>query len=201
MWIDSELIAYEWFKTNYDSNAILYGNTDSTKSDIYSPLLNEFIEIKQLCPSARCGQFTVTTAKYSICKEVMNHNQTETNAKEFVRLHYGDKNISKFLIVLPNKIILEDIDDFLNNHHFKWQTYAKKSGTTSAAKKYYSILSDNLPTEIKNNKIYVTNELLVGKYFWFEDKEFYISKNNSTYGEIRQCSKVKNITWLVEVTQ
>jgi len=198
-WIDSELTAYKWFKTNYDSNAILYGGTDSTKSDIYSPLLNEYIEVKQLCPSARCGQFTATTANYDICKEVMNNIQTEENAKEFVRLYYKNKNVNKFLIVSLDKIVLEDLDTFLNNHSFKWQSYAKKSGTSSTSKKYYPILSKNLPIEIKNNKIYITNNSLVGKYFWFDNQEFYISKNKNTYGEIRQCSKTKNITWLVEV--
>ena len=201
MWTESEQEAYLWFKNNYDAKAILYGNTDSTKSDIYSPLFNEYIEIKQLCPSARCGQFTSTTANYDLCKEVMNDKWTEENAKEFVRLHYNNKNVSNFLIVSENKISFEHIDDFLNNYHFKWQSYAKKSGTSSVSKKYYSLVLNNVPSEIKNNRLYVTDNSLIGKYFWFDGIEFYVSKTKSTYGEIRQCSKTKNKTWLVVVSE
>lgn len=200
MWSDTEVEAFAWFKLNYDKDAILTGGYDSTKSDIYSPQFNEYIEVKQLRPSARCGQFTNTTATYDVCKKVIEGQETEENAKEFVKLHYADKKVNKFIVVSDNDMSLETIEEFLNNHNFQWQTYAKKSGTSSVSKKYYSLILNNLPTEIRNNRLYITDESLIGQYFWFEGIEFFISKTKTTYGEVRQCSKTKNKTWLVQVS-
>lgn len=200
MWEEAELRAYEWFKNFYDEDAVLYGQSDSIHSDIYSPQFNGYIEIKQLCPSARCGQFTQSTAVYPLCQDVINDIWNEDNAKEFVKLHYSNKQVVKFLIITDTDYKLENFDDFLNNYKFQWQAYAKKSGTRSTAKKYYNQILETIPSEIKNNKIYTTDENLVGQYFWIDDNEFFISKTKTSYKEIRQCSKTKNHTWLVEVS-
>ena len=39
-WEKSEKNAFEWFKNNYDNDAIYQGRNNSTISDIYSPLYN-----------------------------------------------------------------------------------------------------------------------------------------------------------------
>ena len=201
MWTETEKQAYEWFKNNYDNQAKFYGQSDSTKSDIFSPQFNGYIEIKQLCPFARCGQFTRTTALYPVCKDVINGIWNEDNAKEFVKLHYNKKQVIKFLIITENDYKLEDFNDFLNNYKFQWQHYAKKSGTRSTAKKYYNQILSLVPSELKNNKIYITDDNLIGKYFWIGNNEFFVSKTATNYKEIRQCSKTKNETWLVEVSK
>lgn len=201
MWTESERKAYEWFKTNYDSEAKLIGNLDSTQSDIFSPLFNHYIEIKQLMPAARCGQFTKTTAIYDLCQEVMNDNWTEENAKQFVKLHYLNKDVSHFIIVLKDNIILETLDSFLENYNFNWQSYAKKSGTSKVSKKNIPLVMSSIAAEIKNDRLYAMDINLIGTYFWIGGIEFFVSKNKNTYGEIRQCSKTKNITWLVEVSK
>ena len=39
-WEKSEKKAFEWFKNNYDNDAVYQGHNNSTISDIYSPLYN-----------------------------------------------------------------------------------------------------------------------------------------------------------------
>ena len=60
-WEKSEKKAFEWFKNNYDNDAVYQGHNNSTISDIYSPLYNCYIEVKDITNSARCGQFTKST--------------------------------------------------------------------------------------------------------------------------------------------
>lgn len=200
MWIDTEVEAYNWFKEKYDDKAQLCGGSDSTLSDIYSPKLNTYIEIKQLMPSARCGQFTANTADSDVCKSVLNGNLSSENAKSFVKIHYLSKNVGYFLIKNKNGFFLEELNTFIKNHTFSWQSYGKKSGTTTCPKKYIEQISIIFKTELRNNKLYIKDESLVGQYFWLDNIQFFISKSKASYGEIRKCSKTKNLTWLVEVS-
>lgn len=85
MWIDTEIEAYNWFKEKYDNKAQLCGGSNSTLSDIYSPKLDTYVEIKQLMPSARCGQFTANTANSDICKSVLNGILSRENANYLLK--------------------------------------------------------------------------------------------------------------------
>ena len=54
-WEKSEKKAFEWFKNNYDNDAVYQGHNNSTISDIYSPLYNHrvFCRSKQEQPKKR----------------------------------------------------------------------------------------------------------------------------------------------------
>ena len=200
MWRNSEHLAYNWFKENYDDKAILYGDCNSTKSDIYSYRYNSYIEIKQLLPSARCGQFTQDTGNSVLCQSIINGDISEKSAKDFVKECYKTKNVTH-VIVVSNDINLYTIDEFLSSFCFNWQIYDKGSGTNKTPKKDWENIKKYIEYTVIGDRIYALKENLAGQYFEIENKKYFISKNKNSYLEIRKCSKTKNKTWLVEVTK
>ena len=200
IWQKNEQIAYEWFLYNYDNHATLYGGSDSTISDIYSPKFGGYIEIKTIMPSAFGGQFTINTAKYDVCKEVMNGKMTRDNAILFLTEHYKEKNVVGFIVV-NEELNFYNYEDFIKNFEFDWQKRGKKSGTSSVPKKYWTILEKIIPSDLEviDEKLYVKDMTLIGEYFWDGNNQFFISKISK--GEVRKCSHTKNETWLVTITK
>ena len=65
-----EISALEWFKKNFDVDAIDEGGANSTEPDIISPIYG-IIEVKHL--PAQSGQFTEATAsKYAYSQDIIN---------------------------------------------------------------------------------------------------------------------------------
>ena len=100
-YLENETAAFEWFKKNYDAEAELMGGFDSTKSDIYSHKYQCYVEVKMISStsSARCGQFTEGTVNknpYSIY--LINEKNLDDNLINFVRYHYGQKDVGYFIV-------------------------------------------------------------------------------------------------------
>ena len=99
-WEKSEKKAFEWFKNNYDNDAVYQGHNNSTISDIYSPLYNCYIEVKDITNGARCGQFTKSTISNNPYAEAiyLGKNDEET-CINFVKEHYRAKRVGAFIII------------------------------------------------------------------------------------------------------
>ena len=197
-WKDSEIKCFQWFKENIDNQAELYGAEDSTQPDIYSPLYESYIEVKDITNGARCGQFTESTIKNNpYASNIYSGLITPEICKQFVKFHYEQKNVSHFIIFNNNEISFFTLENLFDNFTFEVQTpYAKRSGTRQAPKKDISILLD-MDSEFflgKDGKVYCPNPNRWGKYVSVNDTfDYYISKQNN--GELRKRSNTQNLTW------
>lgn len=201
-YIENEQKAFEWFKQNFDSTAELRGGYDSTESDIYSPKLGGYIEVKKIDSknSARCGQFTHNTRYNNPASiAIMNGNQTQEKLHEFVEYHYKQKQVIAFIVGLTmDTYQLLDYKEFFNACEFSIQSYGKRSGPTQCPLKYQDgIISTHPHFEKREKRLYSPNEEEWGTYFFYNEQEFFISTTNK--GEVRKCSNTKNLTYLVVV--
>lgn len=199
----NEKLAYEWFCKNYDAEAILAGGYDSTISDIYSPKLGCYVEVKMInaTTSARCGQFTIGTINnnpFSIL--IYNGIDLENNLRNFVRYHYTNKQVGYFIIGIgETEYTLLTIEDFLEVAKFSLpRPYEKKSGTDHCPKKYQKkLLQDHPEFIIRDGCVYCVDSTKWKTYLFSDNIKFYIS--DKTGGEVRKCSTTNNLTYHIEV--
>lgn len=201
-WEKSEKKAFEWFKNNYDNDAVYQGHNNSTISDIYSPLYNCYIEVKDITNGARCGQFTKSTISNNPYAEAiyLGKNDEET-CINFVKEHYRAKRVEAFIVINNNNISLVVFDDFFNNYTFKIQKpYCKRSGTSSAPiKDKETLLKFNTAFYQENNKVFCSDQNLFGTYCSvFNPFDYFISK---TTGELRKRSNTNNMTWHIVIKE
>lgn len=201
-WEKSEKKAFEWFKNSYDNDAIYQGRNDSTISDIYSPLYNYYIEVKDITNGARCGQFTKSTIDNNpYAKAIYSGKNDEETCINFVIEHYKAKQVGAFIIVNNNNISLVPLCDLFNNYTFEIQEpYHKRSGTSSApAKDRETLLKFNTAFYQKDNKIFCSDQSLFGTYCSvFNSEDYFISK---TTGELRKRSNTNNMTWHIVIKE
>lgn len=113
-WQMSEEKAYKWFKTNIDQNAEMIGGENSIKADIYSPLYDAYIEVKDITNEARSGQFTESTiANNPFAQAIYNGKYDSLICKDFVKYHYNKKNVAYFIIIDNDEISFYSFEDFL----------------------------------------------------------------------------------------
>ena len=197
-WEMSEELAYEWFKSTIDANAVLCGKENSYVGDIYSPLYNSYIEVKDITNKARCGQFTESViARNPHAQAIYNGDYSPETCKEFIRYHYNNKGISHFVVINNNIISFHTLEEFLNSYIFEvQQPYAKRSGTSKAPKKDIPILLSMDKEFIlkEDGYVYCTNEERYGDYFtMITPFDYFISAKN--HGELRKRATTKNLTW------
>lgn len=194
-WKESELLAFNWFKDNYDNEAILKGEENSNYSDIFSPKFNSYIEVKDLTDGARAGQFTESTIKNNpFSEKIYRDEYTNNDIIEFIKYHYQKKNVSHFIVIYNNEIQMYNWDNFFNAFVFELQKpYKKRSGTRSAPKKDFNDLLLNPDFYQENDKIYCRNTSYKGQYYSLKNPfDYFISKTN---GELRKRSNTNNLTW------
>ena len=202
-WKESEKKAYKWFKAHYDPNAEHMGGEDSTQGDIYSPLYDAYIEVKDITHGARCGQFTESTIKDNPFAQAIYSGSTDPKiCRKFIQYHYNKKNVTHFIVVDNDKLSFHSFADFFKNYTFEVQKpYEKRSGTRQAPKKDISLLLD-LDVEFfldKDGKVYCYNKNRWGNYVTVIDTfDYFISKQN---GELRKRSTTKNMTWHLLITK
>ncbi|MDD7753587.1 MAG: hypothetical protein PUJ51_03630 [Clostridiales bacterium] len=197
-WKVAEEQGYLWFKENIDPNAEACGGEDSTVGDIYSPLYDSYIEVKDITVGARCGQFTESTIKNNpFAQAIYDGNDDPKICREFVKYHYSKKNISHFIVINGKDLALYPYDDFFVKFNFEIQKpYEKRSGTRQAPKKDIPVLiaMDSEFILGQDSKVYCNNPNRWGDYFSMTDPfDYFISKNNQ--GELRKRSSTKNLTW------
>lgn len=196
-WKASEEKAYKWFKANFDPNAKHIGGEDSTRGDIYSPLYNAYIEVKDITNGARCGQFTKSTIQDNpYASAIYSGANDPKTCRQFIQFHYTKKNVTHFIVVDNDKLSFHSFADFFKNYSFEvQQPYEKRSGTRQAPKKDISVLLD-MDSEFflgKDGKVYCPNPKRWGKYVSVNDTfDYFISKQS---GELRKRSTTKNMTW------
>ena len=197
-WKKSEKKAYQWFKLNVDPNAHAVGESDSTVSDIYSPLYNAYVEVKDITNGARCGQFTETTIRNNpLAQAIYDGDYSLTTCREFVRYHYDKKNVTHFIVVDGDDISIHSFEDFFAQYIFEVQNpYKKRSGTRQAPQKDISALLD-MDAEFflrEDRRVYCPNPDRWGSYVSVYDVfDYFISKTN--HGELRKRSATQNMTW------
>lgn len=196
-WKESEKKAYLWFKENIDPNADPLGESDSTVSDIYSPLYDAYIEVKDITNGARCGQFTESTMENNpFAQDIYNGDYSPTTCRKFIQYHYNKKNVAYFIVVDGDNISLHSFGDFFASYTFEVQNpYHKRSGTRSAPKKAHSKLLD-MDAEFflaEDGKIYCPNRNRWRDYVSvYGDSDYVIGKDT---GELRVRGKTTSITW------
>ena len=197
-WKNSEIKAYNWFKENIDSAAINCGKEDSTVGDIYSPLYEAYIEVKDITNGARCGQFTKSTIKDNpFAQAIYNNDFTLETCRQFVEYHYNKKNVKYFIVINNDNLLFYNFTEFFAAYSFEVQNhYKKRSGTRSAPKKDIPTLL-NKDTEFslaEDGKVYCYNSNRWGEYISVVDTfDYFISKTNN--GELRKRSITQNMTW------
>lgn len=192
-----ELQGYLWFKENMDEEVQQLGGHDSTILDLYSPKYGN-IEIKKIAGnSARCGQFTEQTLKYSSLGQKIINNNNKENVKNFVIDWYSKKECNGFLIYNGNSFSFYSFEEFFKNFHFSMQKpYKKRSGTRNVPKKDRdSVLNFNDDFFLKGENIMTENKNLFNTYFNIDDRQYYINKE----GIVRKRSNTSNLTYHMEV--
>jgi hypothetical protein len=197
-WEKSEEKAYNWFKENIDPDAKALGREDSTIGDIYSPLYDSYVEVKDITNGARCGQFTeATIINNPYAQAIYNGDFNTTICSEFVKYHYTKKSVTHFIIIEGENLSFYSFDDFFTSYSFEVQNpYKKRSGTRQAPKKDISILLEIDKDFIlkDDGKVYCCNPNRWGEYVSvFDTFDYFISKTNE--GELRKRSTTQNMTW------
>lgn len=196
-WKLSEKKAFQWFKLNIDPNAEKFGEEDSTVGDIYSPLYDTYIEVKDITAGARCGQFTESTIQDNPYAQAIFAGATDLETcKNFIKYHYTKKNVTHFIVVNNDDIVFLSGEEFFENYIFEVQKpYAKRSGTSHAPKKDISALLEHDAEFFlcEDGQVYCFNQNRYGEYISiFNTFDYFISKKN---GELRKRSNTQNMTW------
>ena len=208
-WKESEELAYMWYKNNIDNDAVKYGDNDSTTSDIWSPKINGWVEIKEA--TAQCGQFTRETAnKYKYASYIMSKDRKDVTSEDsdnFSRNYYKDKEVKKFIrINKDNTFELLDIDDFFNSSIITLENRTTKSSGSRPLSKYaYKYIPKEWEYEIINDRPVIINDKYLGATCEFtntkgEKSIMWVSNkvNQKSYKEIRILSNTKNETWIFQ---
>lgn len=183
-----------------------YGGYNSNISDIYSPKLKSYTEVKFLgednTTKARCGQFTDTTIghnPYSINIINATNNKEQNKAiLQFVKHHYYDKQAYYFIIGSPLSLWFGSLEEFLKHFNFTLaKPYNKRNGSHRPSQKALQSFISSISNEIKINgeKVYITNKSLVNQYYEITNYLFYINKQ----AELRVCAKNYSKTYHIEV--
>ena len=202
-WETAEALAYNWFKENIDSNAMSLGGQDSTVGDIYSPLYDAYIEVKDITNGARCGQFTESTIKDNpYASAIYSGEFTQDICSKFVQHHYAKKGVNYFIVINNQELSFYTFDEFFSAYTFEVQKpYEKRSGTRSAPKKDIPILL-NTDSEFvlgADKKVYCNNKNRWGEYVSVINTfDYFIGKNA---GELRKRSNTTNMTWHLLIKQ
>ena len=197
-----EVSALEWFKENFDADAINEGGADSTKPDIISPIYG-IIEVKHL--PAQSGQFTEKTAdKYAYSQDIVNlfenksanSKSTDPRCKDWVKNYYlNDKKVNYFIVFDKKEILFLTPEEYFDRYTFSCTYRFKKSGPRNATKAIASILSKTIEVFWRGKKLYVTDSKLNETYLTVGDKECYINDE----GEVRILATTKNATYIFNV--
>lgn len=200
-WEQAEKEAYEWYKAKYDSEAIHYGGHNSTKPDIYSPKFGYYVEVKKITDryGARAGQFTESTIKESaVAGKIVEDAGNEALLKEFVREHYGKRQVEQFIVFDGNRFKIYSMDEFLDSFVFSCEEpFLKRGGSYKLALKYYDmVLAYDKSFEKWDNGIHSTNPSTFGTHFEVAGNEFYIDDKGLVK---KRGSLPKNKTWQIAV--
>lgn len=199
-WKESEYKAFQWFKSNIDPNAEACGEEDSTIGDIYSPLYDSYIEVKDITNGARCGQFTESTIKNNpFAQAIYDGNANSDICSKFVQYHYSNKNVSHFIVIKDNDLVFLSWEEFFEKYKFEVQNpYTKRSGTRQAPIKDIDALL-NLDADFylaENGKVYCSDEKRFGEYVSLNTPfDYVIGKHPKTLGELRKRGTTQNMTW------
>ena len=200
-YLQNETAAFEWFKANHDADAQLIGGFDSTQSDIYSHKYQCYVEVKMISStaSARCGQFTEGTIdKNPYAIHLINEKNLNDNLINFVRYHYGQKDVGYFIVGTEGNYTLMSLAAFLENAEFTLaKPYHKKSGTSPCPKKYFDDLAAMDDFEVVEGRMFCRDGKRFGEYFYHNGVKFFISVKSG--GEVRKCSTTNNLTYHIEV--
>ena len=193
-WRESEIKGYEWYKKNIDPQAIYKGGEDSTCSDIFSPKYNCYIEVKDITNGARCGQFTESTIRNNPFAADIYAGSEKMNVHCFIRHHYAKKNVRYFIIIDNENIAFYHLEEMFLRYKFSVQNpYAKRSGTRQAPKKDMNLLLKDADFELRDGRVYCTNNKRWGEYYSLIDTfDYFIGKSS---GELRKRATTKNMTW------
>lgn len=185
-WQNNEEKAYKWFCENYDSSAIYYGGSDSTKPDIYSPKFQCYIEIKS--SKAQCGQFTkATAAKNPYSSHIINKEPYE---KEWVEYDLRAKQIQYIIVVFSSHCQLYTVADFLKKAVIKLENRSsKKSGSRICTTKIReALVAKGYEVFLQGGRTYLinpTNEKIVLNGYTVQ-----------LSSEVRILSNTQNPTWI-----
>ena len=149
--------------------------------------------------SARCGQFTEGTIdKNPYAIHLINEKNLNDNLINFVRYHYGQKDVGYFIVGTEGNYTLMSLAAFLENAEFTLaKPYHKKSGTSPCPKKYFDTLAAMDDFAIIDGRMFCNNTNRFGEYFYHEGVKFFISVKSN--GEVRKCSTTNNLTYHIEV--
>jgi hypothetical protein len=197
-WKKSEIKGFNWFKNNIDPNAKHLGKENSTCGDIFSPLYNTYIEVKDISQRARCGQFNEATIKNNpFAQRIYDGDFTPDACRKFVQYHYTKKNVTHFIVIDEDNLFFYNFEEFFTKYIFEVQTpYKKRSGTSPVPKKDIPALlqADKEFILGENNRVYCYNSNKWGSYVSINNLfDYFISKTNK--GELRKRSSIQNMTW------
>lgn len=188
-WEITEVKALNFIKTTFDSAAYLVGGTDSTKSDIFSPKYDCYIEVKDLSRGdVRLGQYTDST-KHQI------QPYLDKGLDAFVDYWYSQKNVEYFCLYTNTGFLLLSKQEFLRRFkdNFYLQTpYKKRSGSRKLTKSLSCGLRQKLNLSEQDGRTYCF-DLKPHAYFNFNGYRLFVNQNN----EIRIISNTCNTTYHV----
>jgi hypothetical protein len=196
-----EVSALEWFKKNFDADAIDEGGADSTEPDIVSPIYG-IIEVKHL--PAQSGQFTEATAdKYAYSQDIINlfkDNKSENDkifdsrCKDWVKNYYlNNKKVNYFIVFDKEEILFLTPEEYFDRYTFSCTYRFKKSGSRKATKKIATLLPPTISFYWEKDRMYLTDEnyresrFVVGEYMCYVNDEM----------ELRILSSTKNATYIL----
>lgn len=203
-WNRYEFGGFEWFRDNYDSEAIYLGKSDSTVPDIISPKYGK-IDVK--APDAQCGEFTeskINDNEYN--KYIANKKREEVTHEEaniWCRHYYQMKGISYFITSDRNSsnYRLMTLNEFFNTRICTMQLREKKqNGSQPLPKMYFKYIPKEWEYQIINGYPTVLDKSLYGVEFTFNDKKGQVcrmapSKDERILGQIRKLGRTSSVTW------
>lgn len=186
-WEITEVKALDFIKTSFDPAAYLVGGADSTKSDIFSPKYDCYIEVKDLSQGdVRLGQYTDST-KHQI------QPYLDKGLDVFVDYWYSQKNVEYFCLYTSAGFLLLSKQDFIYRFKddFYLQTpYKKRSGSRKLTKSLFCELRQKFNLSEQDGRVYCF-DLKPHTYFDFNGYHLFVNRNN----EIRIISNTCNMTY------
>lgn len=196
-WQESEAIAYNFYKNNYDPQAIYEGKSDSTIPDIYSPKIKGYVEVKK-AESFQCGQFTKSTIKNNPLSELFLEG--EVSAESWVKEHYRQKNVKLFILVFENNDLqIFDFNTFFSKVNISLEDRNfKGSGSSPCPKKDINKLKQaGYDVYLgRDNFVHYNNQPFLSKIFIGGYRYQFGKKNYKSEYLVRKLSNTKNQTWI-----